>query len=236
MYATPTRPIPGMSSRIHHITFKDNQMFYRKNPVKHHSIIEVLLRFLDYLDETKSNNIVLIAHNANFDRRFLIDKIFLYNLQNRLNSKVIGFVDTLPMFRRLLPGQETYKQDALIYSFYPQTKTDFHNALTDVIYLKKLFERVALQKIKSEPKYINDFSQSLEYGFLKKEQQMFEELAKKAPKKSSSTDKKNGSASKKRKTPSGIFVNGEHQQIKRVKKTRSSTSDEPRRRSMRLKK
>lgn len=168
MYATPTQPIPGMSSRIHHITFKDNQMCYRKNPVKHRSIVEVLLQFCEYLNQTKSNNIVLVAHNANFDRRFLIEKMFLHDLQGRLNAKLVGFIDTLPLFRQLIPGKESYKQDRLVLSYFPQTKTDFHNALTDVIYLKKLFQKVAIARMKNEFKFINAFTQSLEYAFLKK--------------------------------------------------------------------
>jgi len=223
MYATPTQPINGMASRVHHITYKDNQMFYRKNPVKHRPILEVLLQFIDYLNQTKSNNIVFVAHNANFDRRFLIEKFIEFNLQGRVNAKVIGFLDTLPLFKQLIPCMPTYKQDALILYHFPHTKTDFHNAITDVIYLKKLFNTVALNQMKNEFKYINAFTQTFEYGLMKKEQQLFEELCKKKPVAKKSTDNKaKKTNSKKRKASSGIYINGEP--LPRQRKTRSSTA------------
>ena len=208
MYCTPTRPIPGMSSRVHHITYKDGQLYYRKNPVKHQALMEVLLHFCEFLNKTRSNNIVLVAHNANFDRRFLIDKMYEHNLQGRLKDKVRGFLDTMPLFRRLVPGQMSYKQNALVYTYFPKVKTDFHNALNDVIYLKKLFEKVATKKMREEIKYVNEFSQTLEYGFLKNEQHTIEELCKKKTK-----AKEN--RSKKRKSTASIYIDGEP--VKRAK-------------------
>ena len=229
MYCTPTRPIPGMASRVHHITYKDGQLYYRKNPVKHQPLIEVLLHFCEYLNKIKSNNIVLVAHNANFDRRFLIDKMHTHHLQGRLNGKVLGFLDTMPLFRRLVPGQASYKQNALVYTFFPKVKTDFHNALNDVIYLKKLFEKVATKKMREEPKYVNDFSQTLEYGLLKKEQHLIEELGKKRK-----AIKDENNRATKRKSSAAIYIDGEP--VKRAKRERKPKSEPalPSRRSRRL--
>ena len=227
MYATPTRPIAGLATRVHHITFKDNQLCYRKNPVQHRSLLEVLLEFCEFLNYTKSSNIVLVAHNANFDRRFLIEKIFQYNLQGRFNAKLIGFLDTLPLFRQLIPGELKYKQEALIYKYFGNVKTDFHNALTDVIYLRKLFEKVAVNRMREEFKFINSYSQSIEYGYLKKEQTLFEEMAKSIKQAAKKDENKKRKASS-----SGIYVNGEP--IKRAKKSNRPKSTNPTRRSTRL--
>ena len=231
MYCTPTRPIPGMASRVHHITWKDDQLYYRKNPVKHQPLMEVLLHFCEYLNKTKSNNIVLVAHNANFDRRFLIDKMYAHDLLGRLNGKVLGFLDTMPLFRRLVPGQMSYKQNALVYTYFPKVKTDFHNALNDVIYLKKLFEKVATKKMLEELKYVNDFSQTLEYGLLKNEQHVIEELCTKKK-----TTKDENSRAKKRKSTASIYIDGEP--VKRAKRERKPKTEPtlPSRRSKRFSK
>ena len=68
------------------------------------NITECLKEFIDFLKASKSR-VVLAAHNGRvFDSRILVKALFKENLSDAFQSVVMGSLDTLPLFKKLLPG------------------------------------------------------------------------------------------------------------------------------------
>ena len=53
-------------------------------------------------------------------------------------EKIIGFVDTLPLFKDLLPGKKSYSQSSLVHDAGFSYKA--HNALDDSVALERLLQ------------------------------------------------------------------------------------------------
>ena len=61
------------------------------------------------LKNTKNTKVVLFVHNANaFDSKRVIYTLMRYNLLNPFTECVAGFVDTLSLFKKVLPERKTY--------------------------------------------------------------------------------------------------------------------------------
>ena len=75
------------------------------------NITECLKEFIDFLKASKSR-VVLAAHKGRvFDSRILVKALFKENLSNAFQSVVMRFLDTLQLFKKLLPGRQSYKQE-----------------------------------------------------------------------------------------------------------------------------
>ena len=90
-FVNPGRPIPYEITRITKIT---DEMVMNSPPIE-----EVLPRFLAFIEDS-----VLVAHNANFDVRFLEQNCRYQDLDRAFVS-----VDTLALARVLLPALSKYK-------------------------------------------------------------------------------------------------------------------------------
>ena len=90
-FVNPQRPIPYEVTRITKIT---DEMVMDSPPIE-----EVLPPFLEFIEDS-----VLVAHNANFDVRFLEQNCRYQNLEREFVS-----VDTLALARVLLPALSKYK-------------------------------------------------------------------------------------------------------------------------------
>ena len=101
------------------------------------NITECLKEFIDFLKASKSR-VVLAAHNGRvFDSRILVKALFKENLSDAFQSVVMGFLDTLPLFKKLLPGRQSYKQESLVKDCLNKSY-DVHNSLEDVKSLRNL--------------------------------------------------------------------------------------------------
>ena len=101
------------------------------------NITDCLKEFNYFLKASKSR-VVLAAHNGRvFHSRILAKALFKKNLLRAFQSVVIGFVDTLPLFKNLLPGRQSCKQESLVEDCLNKSY-DFHNSLEDVKSLSDL--------------------------------------------------------------------------------------------------
>jgi DNA polymerase III subunit epsilon len=124
-YINPERDVPAEVVRIHGLTgefLSDKQVF------GHVSVVEDLLAFI--------GDAPLVAHNAEFDRRFLNGEL------GRLNLPLIEknrCVDTLAIARKKFPGAPA-SLDALCRRFNVDRSTrEKHGALIDSLLLAEVY-------------------------------------------------------------------------------------------------
>ena len=101
------------------------------------NITECLKEFIDFLKASKSR-VVLAAHNRRvFDSRILVKALFKENFSDAFQSVVMGFLGTLPLFKKLLPRRQSYKQESLVKDCLNKSY-DVHKSLEDVKSLRNL--------------------------------------------------------------------------------------------------
>ena len=140
-YIMPSIRMSRGASEITKIKVVDNVMYHDDKIV--HSIPpqQAFQNFIYWLVEISATQrkLVLYAHNAKtFDVPRLLNHLDKFNLLGEFQRTVIGFVDTLPLFRALKPGLESYKQSSLAEKLLDNSTYDAHNALADVGILKAL--------------------------------------------------------------------------------------------------
>lgn len=99
---------------------------------------------------------MLVGHNVkNFDCKVLYNASTSSNMNEILSPCIVGFLDTLSLFRFLHPDLNSYKQENLVTMFVKSTY-NAHDALADVKALESLMNTVRSDKIM-------DFSFSWEF-------------------------------------------------------------------------
>ena len=89
---------------------------------------------------------LLLAHNAkSFDAKHLMRILGKNNLSEDFKEVVLGFSDTLPAFRELLPDQNSHSQENLVKDLLGGNY-EAHNALADVQMLHKLTSKFSEHK------------------------------------------------------------------------------------------
>lgn len=147
-YIKPTRFISKAASIVNHLTFKYGSLRYKNEVVETVSIQEALLKFLTFLE--KHNDVVLLAHNASFDLRFLAQNLKKQKLLLQFESAVTGIVETLGVFRRTYPKKKNptlanHKQDTLSkFLLGKEYEFEAHNAVADVETLKAITEKLKM--------------------------------------------------------------------------------------------
>lgn len=96
----PQIKIPSAATNVNHIT---NQML-RTAPNER----EVYLKLLDFLGEASKKKIIMCAHNASFDFRFLVN-----TLRRMGYDANFVYVDTLSLSRKYIKGLPNYKQETI---------------------------------------------------------------------------------------------------------------------------
>lgn len=133
----PKHRISPQASQANQLTIVADQLLYKSRPVKALTLRECLVDFINYL-KSFNRKVVLAAHNGKvFDARILLKAFLEADLFNELQSIVIGFIDTLPMFKQMFPERKSYKQEELVRDCLKKSY-DAHNGLEDVKSLKDL--------------------------------------------------------------------------------------------------
>ncbi len=120
----PGVSIPPDASAVNGIT---DDMLRGKPP-----IAEVLGEFADFCGE-----LPLVAHNAPFDFKFLLDDI----KSHRAPAPKGVVFDTLPLARKIFPGLPNYRLGTLVRHFGFPSGT-FHRAEEDSAYCGLLFAKI----------------------------------------------------------------------------------------------
>ena len=137
------------ASELTGITVEDDKMYLNGKEVATVPKRQVLYEFVQYLVGNKP--VLLVGHNIrNNDATML----YGWSLNEKINlTKVVhGFLDTLPMFKAAHKKLPSYKQGDLYRHFF-STEEDCsaHNALDDVLTLKRLVEHACPDLAKQRP-------------------------------------------------------------------------------------
>ncbi|XP_077999429.1 uncharacterized protein LOC144452249 [Glandiceps talaboti] len=137
-YILPRQPISQIASEKTHLTIVGGKLCYKGQPVQCVPKETCLTKFLAFLKNV--HNPILVGHNCrSFDCRYLIKSLQDTSLLDQFLTTVAGFVDSLPLFKSILPGRNSYSQESLANDYVGQIY-DAHNATADVIMLQRLIE------------------------------------------------------------------------------------------------
>ena len=150
-YILPDAPISPAASRITALSKKGNKLFYHGKEVSSVSIKTGLRMFSEWLSSIKTE-IVLVGHNIkSFDVKHFMRHVKNQKMDSNFHM-IIGYVDTLPIFKSLFPKHKSYSQTSL-YTTLVGGKYIAHNAFNDV---QALCSLLALPSITFD--ILSDFS------------------------------------------------------------------------------
>ncbi|XP_076109235.1 uncharacterized protein LOC143078171 [Mytilus galloprovincialis] len=136
-YIFPNQPISAEASRITGLTVVGNKMYHNGLLVPYKLPHEGLTDFLSYISEFKDKPI-LIGHNIKrFDCHVLFNTLFSLNMWNEFSSQISCFIDSLNLFKQVVPGLASYSQSFLVNNLLGQ-EYESHNAVHDARLLLKL--------------------------------------------------------------------------------------------------
>ncbi|XP_046392289.1 uncharacterized protein LOC124160481 [Ischnura elegans] len=142
VYIKPSGPIPEQVSELTGLSVRDGEMWRGGKKLVHHSAVEGLKAFIQFLSKSE-RGALLVGHNVNFDARMIVAAIQRANLLEDFMSVVVGFADSCPIFKKLLPGIQSYRQECLFKDIIGESVSlDPHNALSDSLALKMLMSHM----------------------------------------------------------------------------------------------
>lgn len=144
VYTLPEKQISRGASSVTHLQLHDSVLTHKGNIVSSTSIEKGIEGFTSFLNTYTS--VVLCGHNVkNFDTVHLLRHINTSGLRSSFDQAVVGFSDTLPMFRQMFPERSTHSQENLVRDLLGESY-DAHNALGDCKALKDLVMKTSSEK------------------------------------------------------------------------------------------
>ncbi|XP_062604243.1 uncharacterized protein LOC134266031 [Saccostrea cucullata] len=143
-YLLPSKRISTSAIALTGLTVAGNQMYKEGQPIQAAPPCEGLGNFLHWLSSIHKP-VVLMAHNARFDANVFCRALVGNKLQDDAGKVIQGFVDTLPLFRKSVPGLSSDKQTDLVKSLL-QTYYCAHDAASDARSLRQLVNSQAFSE------------------------------------------------------------------------------------------
>lgn len=140
-YVRPTKAISSAATRINKLDFKNGKLRHREKevssiPVK--NALSALIHWLKSIQLKTGLEIVLVAHNVEFDAIFLFFYLTQEGLDAQFRDVVVGFIDTLSIFRKVYGGVKSHSLAYLVKRYLRDGDLK-HSAKSDVQQLEKLF-------------------------------------------------------------------------------------------------
>ncbi|XP_037804851.1 uncharacterized protein LOC119599169 [Penaeus monodon] len=167
-YVIPDIPIGVRATAVTGISLNKGLLWHHGRVVEAQPIRNALKGFFEFLGPGR---VLLVGHNAKtFDSRVLITTATNTGMINVLKMQTLGFLDTLPLFRKLYPRRKTHTLGDLHKSLIGE-KFAAHNASADTRALQRLVEKVS-PDLKTMEAYTFDVEYveaALAYLYMKKE-------------------------------------------------------------------
>lgn len=149
-YAYPLKNIPNNVSEKTGLKMTGGQLFLKNKPVLTKSLKEVVVEFLNYLQNLKKP-VILVGLNAlKFDFPRIYRKLRDFNLLQDFCNVVYGLVDTYQILiadKNLSKEEASLKQDDLAKKYIPHwDQENAHEALWDCITLEKICDAMQLSE------------------------------------------------------------------------------------------
>ena len=142
-YILPSCPIGKDVKQLNGLRMHKGRLQWNGKAVCADHCGAILENFLAYLDELKRlfriESLVIVAHLASFDMNFLCVQFVKHDLWERFKGMVCGVVDTLDIFHKVYPENQSYKlsHPAKVYANEDITGTS-HNAYHHAWMLRNL--------------------------------------------------------------------------------------------------
>lgn len=134
-YVIPQKPISTQASKVTGLALNGTTLHHNGKAVKAVSIQEALQDLISFRGNLPSKKPkILVGHNIkSYDCPILMNALRNCNIEDRFEEEVIGFLDTMKLFRLSFPSQKSYSQQHLSKVLLAEDFTyEAHNALEDV--------------------------------------------------------------------------------------------------------
>ncbi|KAL3061120.1 hypothetical protein OYC64_009350 [Pagothenia borchgrevinki] len=137
-YILPRIPILDEATEVNGFTVRYGQLLLHGEPVRTVSLYHSLKSFIDYLGSFFCP-VLLAAHYAwGYDQIVLMRVLRKFSLFEQFEQVVSGFVDTLPLSKKLYPQLKWFNQPYLVRCFLGE-RYNAHNAVEKAEELEELF-------------------------------------------------------------------------------------------------
>lgn len=144
VYLLPTMKMNFHASEVTGIKKIGNKLYLNNSIIQTVSRQEGWERFKEYC-KLHIGNIVFIGQNVKFDAKFIVRELLEFNLYQDLQDQILGFIDTLPLFRELLPNLSSHAEKSVVLHIMgPDYTYEAHNALADVTALRDVLLQMAV--------------------------------------------------------------------------------------------
>ena len=133
------------ASKITGLTVVGNSLMLKGAPVPTVSIYDCLSDFILWA-QTFEKPVLLYGHNVKFDAKTLVRACCKVDLVEKLKTAVVGFSDTVPIFKTILPNNSGYTQESVVAAVLGKSY-DAHNSLADAKSLRDVVIHCEIPKI-----------------------------------------------------------------------------------------
>ncbi|KAF2902123.1 hypothetical protein ILUMI_04056 [Ignelater luminosus] len=146
-YSLPLKKMSQEAENVTGLKIIRGEMFSGNEKLSTTPIKTVFENFLIYLKSFNSP-IILIAHNGfRFDFPIILRYLFQYKMMEQFKKTVVGFADTLTIFKNFLTKRQEEKQsfkvEDLARDFLgPEFTEGLHNAAQDIKILSTLIDKI----------------------------------------------------------------------------------------------
>lgn len=138
VYITPKQSIDASASAVTGLTRNGRQLYLNGKEISSVACKVAFLKTIEFLKSLKKK-VILVAHNCQFDYRHFIHAATQLSLIDELSEFIIGFCDSLPLFKLKLPNRTNkYSLSVLGKELLEISMSASHNAVFDINVLEKL--------------------------------------------------------------------------------------------------
>ncbi len=166
--------ISKSSSKITSLELKNGILYHKNQALNTVVISDALEDFIQFIDRNindKSKKAIIIAHNAFFDSTVIINALIEKQMINSFKTEVLGFIDTLALFRKCYPYLRSHSQQKLV-SYFLKGQYNAHNACDDVHILHQLYQKALSPIVLENKKFLSKASFDINYVIRKYNNQL----------------------------------------------------------------